>query len=60
MNDIQHDFDSAFALQYDSFIRMAVPVYDQLFAMAGSFLNQVANDAPNMLVVGAGGGAELL
>jgi hypothetical protein len=47
MSDIQpdFDFDSAFALQYDSFIRLAIPMYDQLFPMAGSFLMRVANDA---------------
>lgn len=60
MNNSQPDFNSDFALHYDSFIRLAVPAYDQLFPMAGSFFHQSEKTSPNLLVVGAGGGAELL
>ncbi|WP_201723137.1 hypothetical protein [Exiguobacterium sp. KRL4] len=37
MNNGQPDFNSDFALQYDSFIRLAVPAYEQLFPMSDSF-----------------------
>ncbi|MGB6408578.1 MAG: class I SAM-dependent methyltransferase [Planococcus donghaensis] len=60
MNNSQPDFNSDFALHYDSFIRLAVPAYDQLFSMADSFFYQPKKTSSNLLVVGAGGGAELL
>lgn len=56
----QPDFNSDFALQYDSFIRLAVPAYDQLFPMSDSFFHPLDKTSPHLLVVGAGGGAELL
>ncbi|WP_274366085.1 hypothetical protein [Paenibacillus thermotolerans] len=55
MDNIQPDFDSEFAQQYDSFIRLALPAYDEVFPMSDTFLQQSAIDASNMLVVGAGG-----
>lgn len=60
MNNGQPDFNSDFALQYDSFIRLAVPAYEQLFPMSDSFFYQTKKTSPTLLVVGAGGGAELL
>ncbi|KAA0956252.1 class I SAM-dependent methyltransferase [Planococcus sp. ANT_H30] len=60
MNNSQPDFNSDFAQHYDSFIRIAVPAYDQLFSMADSFFSLSKKPSPHLLVVGAGGGAELL
>lgn len=60
MNNSQPDFNSDFAQHYDSFIRIAVPAYDQLFSMADSFFSLPKKSSPHLLVVGAGGGAELL
>lgn len=54
------DFDSDFGKKYEAGIKIALPTYEQLFPLADSFLKTKLNDNAQLLVVGAGGGAELL
>ncbi|MFX3673072.1 MAG: class I SAM-dependent methyltransferase [Paenisporosarcina sp.] len=54
------EFDMEMAREYDKGIRRALPTYDALFRMVQSFLRANVKDAPNILVVGAGGGNEIV
>lgn len=59
-NHVDNHFNSDFARNYEAGIRMTLPTYDQLFPLTNSFLRTRVADDANILVVGAGGGAELL
>jgi tRNA (cmo5U34)-methyltransferase len=54
------EFDMEMAREYDKGIRRALPTYDAMFRMVQSFLRANVNDAANILVVGAGGGNEIV
>jgi tRNA (cmo5U34)-methyltransferase len=54
------EFDMEMAREYDKGIRRALPTYDALFRMVQSFLRAHVKDAANILVVGAGGGNEIV
>ena len=53
-------FDMEMAVEYDKGIRRALPTYDAMFRMVQSFLRAHVKDAANVLVVGAGGGNEIV
>jgi tRNA (cmo5U34)-methyltransferase len=53
-------FDMERAREYDKGIRRALPTYDALYRMVQSFLRANVCDSANVLVVGAGGGNELV
>ncbi|WP_019415679.1 class I SAM-dependent methyltransferase [Paenisporosarcina sp. TG20] len=53
-------FDMEMAKEYDKGIRRALPSYDALFRMVQSFLRANIKDSANVLVVGAGGGNEIV
>ena len=57
-NDLE--FDMEMAREYDKGIRRALPTYDAMFRMVQSFLRAHVKDAANILVVGAGGGNEIV
>ena len=57
-NDLE--FDMEMAREYDKGIRRALPTYDALFRIIQSFLRAHVKDTANILVVGAGGGNEIL
>ncbi|TVX98576.1 class I SAM-dependent methyltransferase [Paenibacillus cremeus] len=59
-NQVDIDFESDFGKNYERSIKVALPTYEQLFPLATSFLRTKVNDNARLLVVGAGGGAELL
>lgn len=59
-NHADNHFNSDFAKKYEAGIRITLPTYDQIFPLANSFLRTRMADDANLLVVGAGGGAELL
>jgi tRNA (cmo5U34)-methyltransferase len=54
------EFDMEMAREYNKGIRRALPTYDALFRMVQSFLRAHVKDSANVLVVGAGGGNELV
>ena len=54
------EFDMEMAREYDKGIRRALPTYDAMFRIVQSFLRANVNDAANILVVGAGGGNEIV
>jgi tRNA (cmo5U34)-methyltransferase len=54
------DFNSDFGKKYENGIKIALPTYEQLFPLANSFLRTKVNDHIQLLVVGAGGGAEII
>jgi len=54
------EFDMEMAREYDKGIRRALPTYDALFRMVQSFLRANVKDGANILVVGAGGGNEIV
>ncbi|MET1014836.1 MAG: methyltransferase [Paenisporosarcina sp.] len=54
------EFDMEMAREYDKGIRRAMPSYDALFRMVQSFLRANVKDGANLLVVGAGGGNEIV
>jgi tRNA (cmo5U34)-methyltransferase len=54
------EFDLEMAREYNKGIRRALPTYDALFRMVQSFLRAHVKDSANVLVVGAGGGNELV
>lgn len=54
------EFDMEMAREYDKGIRRALPTYDALFRMVQSFLRANVKDSANLLVVGAGGGNEIV
>jgi len=54
------EFDMEMAREYDKGIRRALPTYDAMFRMVQSFLRANVDDAANILVVGAGGGNEIV
>ena len=54
------EFDMEMAREYDKGIRRALPTYDAMFRMVQSFLRAHVKDAANILVVGAGGGNEIV
>ena len=54
------EFDMEMAREYDKGIRRAMPSYDALFRMVQSFLRANVKDSANVLVVGAGGGNEIV
>ena len=53
-------FDMEMAVEYDKGIRRALPTYDAMFRIVHSFLRAHVKDAANVLVVGAGGGNEIV
>ncbi|RAP77037.1 class I SAM-dependent methyltransferase [Paenibacillus montanisoli] len=59
-NHVDDHFNSEFAEKYEAGIRITLPTYDQIFPLASSFLRTRVADNANLLIVGAGGGAELL
>ncbi|MGE6487142.1 class I SAM-dependent methyltransferase [Paenisporosarcina sp. NPDC076898] len=54
------EFDMEMAREYDKGIRRALPTYDALFRMVQSFLRANVKDSANVLVIGAGGGNEIV
>ena len=54
------EFDMEMAREYDKGIRRALPTYDALFRMVQSFLRANVEDSANVLVIGAGGGNEIV
>ncbi len=54
------EFDMEMAREYDKGIRRALPTYDALFRMVQSFLRVNVVDGANILIVGAGGGNEIV
>jgi len=54
------EFDMEMAREYDKGIRRALPTYDAMFRMVQSFLRANVQDSANVLVVGAGGGNEIV
>lgn len=54
------DFDMEMAKEYDKGIRRALPTYDAMFRIVQSFLRANVKEDANILVVGAGGGNEIL
>lgn len=54
------EFDMEMAREYDKGIRRALPTYDALFRMVQSFLRANVNDSAKVLVIGAGGGNEIV
>ncbi|MGB5944896.1 class I SAM-dependent methyltransferase [Paenisporosarcina sp.] len=54
------EFDMEMAREYDKGIRRALPTYDAMFRIVQSFLRAHVKDAANILVVGAGGGNEIV
>jgi len=59
-NQADKDFNSDFAEKYENGIRISLPTYEHLFPLSNSFLRTRLNNNDQLLVVGAGGGAELL
>lgn len=53
-------FDMERAREYDKGIRRAMPTYDAMYRMVQSFLRANVNDSASLLIVGAGGGNELV
>jgi tRNA (cmo5U34)-methyltransferase len=53
-------FDMERAREYDKGIRRALPTYDAMYRMVQSFLRANVNDSASLLIVGAGGGNELV
>ncbi len=54
------EFDMEMAREYDKGIRRALPTYDAMFRMVQSFLRAHVKDEANVLVIGAGGGNEIV
>lgn len=54
------EFDMEMAREYDKGIRRALPTYDALFRMVQSFLRANVKDFAKVLVIGAGGGNEIV
>lgn len=54
------DFNSDFGHEYEKVTQLAVPTYDQLFPIVNSILRNEMGEEANLLVVGAGGGKELV
>lgn len=54
------EFDMEMAREYDKGIRRALPTYDALFRMVQSFLRANVKDSAKVLVIGAGGGNEIV
>lgn len=54
------EFDMEMAREYDKGIRRAMPSYDALFRMVQSFLRANVKDGAKLLVIGAGGGNEIV
>jgi len=54
------EFDMEMAREYDKGIRRALPTYDAMFRMVQSFLRANIQDHAKVLVVGAGGGNEIV
>lgn len=54
------EFDMEMAREYDKGIRRAMPSYDALFRMVQSFLRANVEDGAKLLVIGAGGGNEIV
>ncbi|MGB2992726.1 MAG: class I SAM-dependent methyltransferase [Paenisporosarcina sp.] len=54
------EFDMEMSREYDKGIRRALPTYDAMFRIVQSFLRAHVKDAANILVVGAGGGNEIV
>jgi len=54
------DFDSDISKEYEKGIRITNPTYDQLFTMSHAFLRSALGEKANLLIVGAGGGMELV
>ena len=54
------EFDMEMAREYDKGIRRAMPSYDALFRMVQSFLRANVKDEAKLLVIGAGGGNEIV
>ena len=54
------EFDMEMAREYDKGIRRAMPSYDALFRMVQSFLRANVEDEAKLLVIGAGGGNEIV
>jgi tRNA (cmo5U34)-methyltransferase len=46
--------------EYIRFARTAIPTYDEFFIMADQFLTTTLNESANLLIVGAGGGIEVV
>ncbi|MCL6574328.1 MAG: class I SAM-dependent methyltransferase [Bacillus sp. (in: Bacteria)] len=53
-------FDMERAREYDKGIRRALPTYDAMYRMVQSFLRANVNESASLLIVGAGGGNELV
>lgn len=54
------EFDMEMAREYDKGIRRALPTYDAMFRMVQSFLRANVKGDAKVLVVGAGGGNEIV
>ena len=54
------EFDMEMAREYDKGIRRALPTYDAMFRMVQSFLRANVQEFADILVIGAGGGNEIL
>ena len=54
------EFDMEMAREYDKGIRRALPTYDAMFRMVQSFLRANVKEDAKVLVVGAGGGNEIM
>ncbi|HLG27876.1 MAG TPA: class I SAM-dependent methyltransferase [Paenisporosarcina sp.] len=54
------EFDMEMASEYDKGIRRALPTYDAMFQMVQSFLRAHVKDEAKVLVIGAGGGNEIV
>lgn len=54
------EFDMEMAREYDKGIRRALPTYDAMFRIVQSFLRAHVKDAANILIIGAGGGNEIV
>ena len=54
------EFDMEMAREYDKGIRRALPTYDAMFRIVQSFLRAHVKEEANILVVGAGGGNEIV
>jgi tRNA (cmo5U34)-methyltransferase len=54
------DFDSDFGNEYEQLTQLVLPTYDQLFPIVNAVLRSEMEEEANLLVVGAGGGKELI
>lgn len=54
------EFDMEMAREYDKGIRRALPTYDAMFRMVQSFLRANVKESADILIIGAGGGNEII